>query len=126
MRNCRCCDSDCEAKHRHHSCRRLGLKPTDANISKIENAFWIVSLQRELAVPTTRTDLALEIVDAYGKVLPNLQRHGKGWPTAEAIQARVVFRRDKRQMRFSETHGKEERRGFQFPQRLDGLPLKVR
>jgi hypothetical protein len=40
--------------------------------------------------PTTRTDLIREIVDAYGEVLPNLQRHASGWPTVEQLRERII------------------------------------
>lgn len=39
--------------------------------------------------PVTRPELIREIVDAYGKVLPNLQRHAKGWPSAETLRSRI-------------------------------------
>ena len=39
--------------------------------------------------PVTRTELVREIVEAYGKVLPNLQRHAAGWPSAESLHARI-------------------------------------
>ena len=44
----------------------------------------------ELEKSITRPDLILEIVDAYGRVLPNLQRHATGWPQVESLRARVV------------------------------------
>ncbi|MCW1382420.1 DUF1593 domain-containing protein [Novosphingobium sp. KCTC 2891] len=36
-----------------------------------------------------RPDIAREVIAAYGAVRPNLQRHAAGWPTAEALSARV-------------------------------------
>ena len=43
----------------------------------------------ELKEATTRPDLILEIVDAYGQVLPNLQRHVNGWADAAELRKRV-------------------------------------
>jgi hypothetical protein len=40
----------------------------------------------ELKVATTRPDLISEIVEAYGKVQQNLQRHTDGWPGVEALR----------------------------------------
>lgn len=40
--------------------------------------------------PTTRPHLIHEIVEAYGKVLPNLQRHATGWPSVEQLHARTL------------------------------------
>ncbi len=40
--------------------------------------------------PTTRTDLIREIVDAYGEVLPNLQRHASGWPSHDQLRGRIL------------------------------------
>ena len=39
--------------------------------------------------PTTRPQLIREIVDAYGRVLPNLQKHASDWPTVEAMRASI-------------------------------------
>lgn len=39
----------------------------------------------ELKVATTRPDLIREIVSAYGKVRPNLVKHGGDWPQAAAL-----------------------------------------
>lgn len=39
--------------------------------------------------PVTKPELIRQIVDAYGQVLPNLQRHAEGWPSAEDLVARV-------------------------------------
>ena len=44
----------------------------------------------ELKKATTRPDLIHEIVDAYEKVLPNLQKHARGWPSAEYLRKRVM------------------------------------
>ena len=43
----------------------------------------------ELKKAIARPDLILEIIDAYGKVLPNLQKHAQGWPSAEYLRRRV-------------------------------------
>ena len=43
----------------------------------------------ELKESITRPDLIRQIVDAYGQVLPNLQRHATGWPGADALHQRV-------------------------------------
>ncbi|MEQ2007158.1 MAG: DUF1593 domain-containing protein [Limisphaerales bacterium] len=43
----------------------------------------------ELKEAVTRPDLIRQIVDAYGQVLPNLQRHMTGWPDADALRQRV-------------------------------------
>jgi hypothetical protein len=43
----------------------------------------------ELKESVTRSDLIRETIQAYGKVLPNLQRHAQGWP-AEAQLLAVV------------------------------------
>ncbi len=39
----------------------------------------------ELSVAVTRADLIIETIEAYGKVLTNLQRHAEGWPTHEQL-----------------------------------------
>jgi hypothetical protein len=44
----------------------------------------------ELKESVTRPDLIRQIVDAYGKVLPNLQRHGTGWPAVASLRVRVI------------------------------------
>lgn len=44
----------------------------------------------ELKESITRPDLVLQIVDAYGQVLPQLKRHATGWPEADALRARVM------------------------------------
>ena len=38
----------------------------------------------------TRPELIHQIVDAYGQVLPNLQRHAAGWPAADSLRERVM------------------------------------
>ena len=43
----------------------------------------------ELRRAITRPDLILQIIDAYGKVLPNLKKHASGWPEAELLRRRV-------------------------------------
>ncbi|QDV62682.1 DUF1593 domain-containing protein [Crateriforma conspicua] len=43
----------------------------------------------ELKKSITRTDLILEIIDAYDRVLPNLKRHDGGWPTADTLRGVV-------------------------------------
>jgi hypothetical protein len=40
----------------------------------------------ELKDAITRADLILQIIGGYEKVLPNLQRHAVGWPSAEALR----------------------------------------
>lgn len=40
--------------------------------------------------PSTKPELIREIVNAYGKVLPNLRRHATGWPAAETLHARIL------------------------------------
>ena len=44
----------------------------------------------EMKEAITRPELIRQIVDAYGEVLPNLQRHAAGWPTAESLHERVM------------------------------------
>lgn len=44
----------------------------------------------ELKAKITRPDLIQQIVDAYGEVVPNLQRHAQGWPDAGMLRARIV------------------------------------
>lgn len=39
----------------------------------------------ELKVAQTRVDLIREIIAAYGKVRPNLDRHAEGWPQEQAL-----------------------------------------
>lgn len=41
----------------------------------------------ELKKSVTRPDLIRQIVDAYGRVRPNLAHHAKGWPTQEQLLA---------------------------------------
>lgn len=43
----------------------------------------------ELPKPVTRPDLIRQIVDAYGEVLPRLQRHATGWPTPATLAERI-------------------------------------
>jgi len=43
----------------------------------------------ELDKAVTKPELIREIVNAYGKVRPNLQRHAEGWPTRDALLARI-------------------------------------
>lgn len=50
----------------------------------------------ELKVAVTRPDLIREIVTAYGKVRPNLQRHAAGWPTAPDLLSRIKSGNPKR------------------------------
>ena len=40
----------------------------------------------ELKDAITRVDLILQIIGGYEKVLPNLQRHAAGWPSADALR----------------------------------------
>ena len=44
----------------------------------------------ELKESITRPDLIRQIIDAYGAVWQNLQRHAEGWPAAESLRARVM------------------------------------
>lgn len=44
----------------------------------------------ELKVAVTKPELIGEIVDAYGQVLPKLQKHAKGWPAAEELRKKIV------------------------------------
>ncbi|GAB5402743.1 MAG: DUF1593 domain-containing protein [Aureliella sp.] len=44
----------------------------------------------ELKESVTRVDLIKQVVDAYEKVLPNLQKHATGWPTGKQLRARTV------------------------------------
>lgn len=39
---------------------------------------------------TTRPDQMLDIVDAYGAALPNLQKHADGWPEAKELKGLVA------------------------------------
>lgn len=41
------------------------------------------------ANPVIKPELIREIVEAYGKVLPNLQQHAEGWPSAADLLARI-------------------------------------
>ncbi|MCA9045528.1 MAG: DUF1593 domain-containing protein [Planctomycetaceae bacterium] len=43
----------------------------------------------ELKDAVTRPDLILQLIDAYGAVLPNLKQHAAGWPEAEQLRACV-------------------------------------
>jgi hypothetical protein len=43
----------------------------------------------ELKEAVTRPDLIRQIVDAYGLVRPNLQRHAAGWPTADSLREKI-------------------------------------
>ncbi len=40
--------------------------------------------------PITHPDWIREVVQAYGQVLPNLQRHATGWPSSEQLLSRIV------------------------------------
>jgi hypothetical protein len=44
----------------------------------------------ELKEAITRADLILQVIAAYERVLPNLQRHATGWPEAAALRDVVV------------------------------------
>jgi hypothetical protein len=50
----------------------------------------------ELKVAVTRPELIREIVTAYGKVRPNLQRHAAAWPTAAELLSRIKSGNPKR------------------------------
>src|SRR6188474_432595 len=43
----------------------------------------------ELKKAITQPDLIREIIEGYGKALPNLQRHASGWPAVEQLMNRV-------------------------------------
>lgn len=43
----------------------------------------------ELKQAVTRPDLIRQVVEAYGKVRPNLVRHAAGWPETSALLARI-------------------------------------
>ena len=43
----------------------------------------------ELKKAVTRRDLIMQIIDAYAKVLPNLQKHASGWPRPGQLRQRV-------------------------------------
>ncbi|HUG20448.1 MAG TPA: DUF1593 domain-containing protein, partial [Planctomycetaceae bacterium] len=43
----------------------------------------------ELKEAVTRPDLIRQIVEAYGKVRPNLVRHAEGWPETETLLGRI-------------------------------------
>jgi len=43
----------------------------------------------ELKTAVTRPDLIHEIIGGYEKVLPNLERHARGWPVADLLRRRV-------------------------------------
>ena len=43
----------------------------------------------ELKESVTRPDLIRQLISAYGRVLPNLQRHGTGWPSEDQLLQRV-------------------------------------
>jgi hypothetical protein len=43
----------------------------------------------ELKDAITRTELIVEIIDAYERVLPNLKKHAAGWPEANELRSRV-------------------------------------
>lgn len=59
-----------------------------ANEFKIEGLIATAAGTRgELKEAITRPELIREIVDAYGQVLPNLEKHASGWPTAKSIHA---------------------------------------
>ena len=44
----------------------------------------------ELKESVTRPELIVRIIDAYGDVLPNLQRHASGWPDVASLRSRVI------------------------------------
>jgi hypothetical protein len=50
----------------------------------------MTSHHHDPANPITKPELIREIVDAYGQVLPHLQRHAQGWPSAETLRTRIV------------------------------------
>lgn len=54
----------------------------------------------ELKVSITRPELIREIVGAYGQVLPNLERHAGGWPSAETLLGRIVSGNPQRGVKF--------------------------
>jgi hypothetical protein len=43
----------------------------------------------ELKEEITRPELIVEIIDAYGRVLPQLKKHAEGWPEANELRSRV-------------------------------------
>lgn len=44
----------------------------------------------ELGESVTRPDLILEVIDLYEQVVPNLEKHADGWPSASQLRERVV------------------------------------
>lgn len=62
-----------------------------ANEFKIEALIASASGTRgELKESITRTDLILQVIDAYELVLPKLKRHASGWPESKTLRERVV------------------------------------
>src|SRR5262245_51918778 len=45
---------------------------------------------KELKDTTPRESLIREIVEAYGKALPNLRKYADGWPEAETLKSRIA------------------------------------
>ncbi len=43
----------------------------------------------ELKVAVTQPDLIRNVIDKYEQVLPNLQKHGDGWPSASSLRGAV-------------------------------------
>ena len=52
----------------------------------------------ELKEAVTRPDLIIEIVDAYGQVLPNLKQHAEGWPDAKSLRRCVKSGNPRREL----------------------------
>ncbi len=67
----------------------------------------------ELKEAVTRPDLIRQIVEAYGEVLPNLQKHAEGWPDAETLRERIVSGNPQRGREFiGEQHDTAASRGL--------------
>lgn len=54
----------------------------------------------ELKVSVTKPELIRDIVRAYDLVLPNLQRHVAGWPSAETLLGRIFSGNPQRGLKF--------------------------
>lgn len=81
----------------------------------------------ELKEAVTRPDLIREIVEAYGKVRPNLIKHAEGYPAAEDLLARIKIGSPNRGRDFiGKTHDTEGSRAIiAAADRQDPRPLNI-
>jgi hypothetical protein len=86
-----------QAKERLFVLTDIGNEPDD-QMSLVRLLLYANEIDIEGVVATTSTwqkekvspDIAASVIDAYGKVVPNLKLHAAGWPEAEDLRQRLT------------------------------------